>query len=740
MRIKQKFNHDWYYIDNFKEEYTNKDSEMDRFCPVLLPHANKELPYSYFDEKEYQFISCYKKDFTIEKNAKGKTIFIEFEGVMAACEVYVNGKYVGEHRGGYVPAVFDITPFVQYESKNTMVVKVDSREREDIPPFGNVIDYLTFGGIYRDVYLYILDTIHINNVFYNYKIKDDKIILEPIVYITSNEEKDIEIVLSLDNKEFSWNVTIQKGKEQELILNSIEITNIEMWDIKNPVRYSACMILKHQGKTLDNYETKLGFRNIQIDETGFHLNGRKIKLRGLNRHQSFPYVGYAMPKRVQQKDADILKYELGLNIVRTSHYPQSPYFLDRCDEIGLLVLEEIPGWQHISKREDWRNCVLSDVEKMIARDRNHPAIIMWGVRINESGDDHELYTRTNALARKLDPTRPTTGIRCICNSEFLEDVYAMNDFIYDGGETVLRSQQQVTGLDHKVPYIITEYNGHMFPTKRFDNEHRLIEHAMRHAIIQNEAGLRNEIMGAIGWCAFDYNTHCDFGSGDRICYHGVMDMFRIPKWASYVYLSQVSPKEKLVLQPLSHWTIGDRNQGGVSPLIVLTNCDHIEIKVEGKSLGKYYPDDNFRGLEHPPITVDFQFGEWGVGWGDLELLGYVNDEIAITRKFAKNPYLSRIDVKADDTLLYNDEMDATRIVCKLVDQYGNILPYLNEVLYLETQGDIEIIGPKTVATMGGCIGFWIKTTGKKANTEATVTIRCDRCKEENIKIQLRSMK
>lgn len=162
------------------------------------------------------------------------------------------------------------------------------------------------------------------------------------------------------------------------------------------------------------------------------MNGRKIKLLGLNRHQSYPYVGYAMPKRAQRRDADVLKEELGLNMVRTSHYPQSRHFLDRCDEIGLLVFEEIPGWQHIGG-EAWKEQAVRDVEDMIIRDRNHPSIVIWGVRINESQDDHDLYTRTNELARKLDPTRATGGVRYIVGSELLEDVYTINDFVHDGG-------------------------------------------------------------------------------------------------------------------------------------------------------------------------------------------------------------------------------------------------------------------------------------------------------------------
>jgi beta-galactosidase len=180
-----------------------------------------------------------------------------------------------------------------------------------------------------------------------------------------------------------------------------------------------------------------------------------------------------MPKRVQRRDAQILKHELKCNLVRTSHYPQSRHFLDCCDEIGLLVLGEIPGWQHIGD-EAWKLLVIDNVGRMIRRDWNHPSIILWGVRINESLDDHDFYTHTNALAHYLDPTRQTGGIRYFQAAEFLEDVFTMNDF----------------GFPLKPPnhprYLNTEFCGHTFPTKSFDNVTRLVEHTRRHSRVHNQ--------------------------------------------------------------------------------------------------------------------------------------------------------------------------------------------------------------------------------------------------------------
>jgi beta-galactosidase len=246
-------------------------------------------------------------------------------------------------------------------------------------------------------------------------------------------------------------------------------------------------------------------------------------------------VGYAMPKSMQELDAEILKKDLGVHLVRTSHYPQSKWFLDACDRLGLLVFEEIPGWQHIGD-EQFKEISKYNLKRMIKRDRNHPSIILWGVRINESRDDTTFYSEMNKIAHLYDETRPTGGVRNFQKSELLEDVYTYNDFIHNGQNRGLSDPTEV--LPRKAPYLVTEFNGHMFPTKTSDPEDRRVSHALRHSKVLSEMMESTKISGAIGWCMTDYNTHGDFGSGDRICHHGVLNMFRQKKLAAYVYSSR----------------------------------------------------------------------------------------------------------------------------------------------------------------------------------------------------------
>ena len=213
----------------------------------------------------------------------------------------------------------------------------------------------------------------------------------------------------------------------------IDVPSAERWDIDSPKLYTCEVTLE----TGDVQRVKFGFRDIEFRADGFYLNGRRVFMRGLNRHQSYPYMGYAAPESLQREDARILKEELCCNAVRTSHYPQSQYFIDECDRLGLLVFTELPGWQHIGD-ERWKEQACENLREMILQYRNHPSIVLWGVRINESVDDDAFYARTNAIAHELDPSRPTSGVRYIQKSSMdsgtnmVETAQMILLLIYDG--------------------------------------------------------------------------------------------------------------------------------------------------------------------------------------------------------------------------------------------------------------------------------------------------------------------
>ncbi len=676
------------------------------FQRVTLPHTNVELPWHSFDDKSYEFISLYRRHFVAPASWKGKRVFADFAGVMTAAKVFINGHSFEEYRGGYTPFSLELTQHLKLGAANVLAVVVDSTERADIPPFGGSIDYLTFGGIYRDVELRVVPETYISHLFakpVRVLAADRAVVVR--CYLDGPIEKPVTITAELRDSDRvlrSASATVQAAAPYHDV--TIEnLGDISLWDLSHRKLYQASARLDNG----DAVETRIGFREARFTEKGFLLNGQHIKLRGLNRHQTYPYTGGAMPARVQARDALVLRNELKCNIVRTSHYPQSPAFLDACDEAGLLVLEEIPGWQHIGDKA-WQDLAVDNVGRMIRRDWNHPSIVLWGVRINESGDNHDFYTRTNELARSLDDSRPTGGIRNRYDSEFLEDVFTMNDFGFP-----LRPPNHPA-------YLNTEFNGHMYSTKRFDNVERVAEHVIRHVRVHDQLASDDHYSGGIAWCAFDYASHRYFGSGDRICYHGISDIFRLPKPAAGFYKSQCDPEEEVVIEPGFFYAWGDKPAGngpGVVP--ICSNCDHLKIYYSGRLLLEADPDrKTYAHLKYPPFIVNLSRLSFGT-WGDLRIDGFVNGKLAGSRTLSGSGTDDRLVVKPDDTELLGDGRDATRVVLAVTDEYGNLRPFSTGAIQLTIAGPGEIVGENPFALSGGAGAVWVKAK------EAAGTIRLE---------------
>jgi beta-galactosidase len=706
-------NRNWLYSRSVAEGAHAKDFDESAYAKVVIPHTNIRLPWHSFDETSYEFVSSYRRHFKLPAQARGERVFVDFEGVMTASTVWLNGTRLGEYKGGYTPFSFELTPHLDFSGDNVLAVDVDSTERPDIPPFGYEVDYLTFGGIYREVSLRIVPATFLENVFAKPKgVLSEHPGLDVDCHILNLEPAEslrLEVVLRDGERvlEKGSQTIPSSGASSEAAVHTVHLENlksIKLWDLLHPNLYSVEVSLWRGDRQVDNVSRRIGFRVASFTEHGFELNGKVIKLRGLDRHQTFPFAGQAMPGRVQRRDALILRNQLKCNIVRTSHYPQSRHFLDACDEIGLLVLEEIPGWQHIGDVA-WQDISVDNVSRMIRRDWNHPSIILWGVRINESKDNHDFYTRTNAMAHTLDPTRQTGGIRYFQESEFLEDVFTMNDF----------------GFPLKPPnhprYLNTEFVGHTYPAKTIDQVERLTEHMIRHARVHDQLASNPQYAGGIAWCAFDYNTHGNFGSGDRICYHGVTDMFREPKPAAGFYKSQCDPAEEIVLEPAFHWARGDADVG-FSKAVVCSNCDHIKLYIRDQMIVEAGPDrKQFPHLRYAPFTLDL--GDPWHKWGDLRLEGYIGGKLVITKTYSGKGIDAKFMLLPDDTELIADGADTTRVVLRVTDEYGAVRPFANDAVKLELEGPAEIIGDNPFALVGGTGAVWIRAKEEPGRARLT---------------------
>lgn len=778
-------NDDWLFTEQFEDSLVAPEYPENTLQPVRLPHTCKETPFHYFDESLYQMVSGYRRHLLIPKDWQGKRILLTFEGAAHDSTVFCNGKKVGEHHCGYTAFTVDLTDNILYGQDNLLCVRLDSRENLNVPPFGYVIDYMTYGGIYRDVRLEVKENVSLSDIFVHTAIdfKSSPVTAQITSEITLTESAENMTIRqyympkSTAAAQESWRLLCEQTVSTDVSCDkefslTATITAPLLWDTEEANLYILKTQLYQDNTLLDETETTFGIREAVFKKDGFYLNGKKLMIRGLNRHQSYPYVGYAMPESMQRLDADFLKKELGLNAVRTSHYPQSHYFLERCDELGLLVFTEFPGWQHIGD-DAWKAQAVANAEDMIRQYRNHPSIILWGIRINESPDDDAFYEKTNAVAHKLDPSRPTGGVRAMKKSHLLEDVYTYNDFLHDGEMPGCDPKKKVTS-DMEKPYLISEYNGHMYPTKAFDNEERRSEHAIRHANVLDAVAGQPDIAGSFGWCMFDYNTHKDFGSGDRICYHGVMDMFRNPKLAANIYACE--QEQTPVLEITSSMDIGEHPGCNRGNIYILSNADSVKMYKNDRFIKEYLPGMSpYKHLKHGPILIDDFIGDSLaqnerfrpkhakeitdamnlVARGSLNhipkrlyltalklLLIYHIDFAEVTRLYTK--YIGdwggtatiyrfdaikdgkvvksvtkepvreiRLEAEADHTILTEQHTyDVALVRIRAVDDHGNVLPFYQEPVRLITEGDISIIGPDTIALQGGMGGTYVKSTGR----------------------------
>lgn len=757
----------WEFVSDWYDGFAVGEGEGER---VRLPHTVKEIPQHYADSQSYQMVCGYRKKLTLEPALAGKRLFVQFDGAAHIATVFLNGKELATHRCGYTAFRVDITDAAVLGGENWLAVKLDTTENGAVPPFGFVIDYLTYGGLYREVWLDVRERSYIEDL-----------------YVTTPDLTTLKIKPTLQDAEGCiLLVELQKG-ERVLLKKAftaggvitVRCPGVKSWDTEHPVLYTCRVSLLKIGRVMDTREVKVGFRTAEFKADGFYLNGKKTFLRGLNRHQCWPYVGYAAPERLQREDARILKQELACMAVRTSHYPQSQYFIDECDRLGLLVFTEIPGWQHIGG-EDWKNQAVENTREMVLQYRNHPSIVLWGVRINESQDDDELYRRTNAAAHELDPSRATSGVRFLEKSRLLEDVYAYNDFSHTGDNPGCKPRRAVM-QSRKKALLISEHTGHMYPTKSYDTWSHRQAQALRHARVQSDAAADGGHVGCFGWCMFDYPTHKDFGSGDRVCYHGVMDAFRNPKPAAALYASQ--GEGATVLTACTPMDIGDYPGGQIGDSAVLTNADSVRLYKNGNYVTTLRTGD-YPGLPHPPMILDDIIGElletqegfdekkadllrscllavrkhglahlppadlarmgvamtkYGLTFADAQKLygkyvGNWGGESTVWRldalkggKVASSVTLCpsaklHLEVTPSHTeLTEGDTYDMAAVRVRILDEYGSPSPYAQLPVTFRLEGAAQLVGPEVTTAEGGMTGTYVKTTGETGTAVLTVS-------------------
>lgn len=697
--------------------------------PVTLPHCVTSLSWQKWDPASWQHQWSYHRKFSLAgKLTGGERVFVEFDRVMGAATLSINGRFLPQHLGGYLPFEREITDHLQDE--NVLSMEVDSRWLP-IPPAGSSVgpisvDYLLPGGINGLARLRILPRMFVARAF-----------ARPVDVLST--ARRLEILCTLDagagvSGSCRLTATLSRGTsevsttsqpisiggagEVEATLTMSHLENVQLWDVAAPHLYDLTVTLHRDGHPVHNYITRVGFREARFKLDGFFLNGKRLQLFGLNRHEIYPYAGYAMSPRTFRRDAEILRHEFNCNIVRCSHYPQSPAFLDACDELGLLVWEETPGWQYIGD-DSWQDLVVKNVEEMVLRDRNRPSVVIWGVRVNESHNDPALYIRTRDLAHQLDGSRPTSGSMTSNSTvNWHQDVFAFDDYhAAPDGSVALRDP--LPG----VPFLFAEAVGQFNYPKghSFDNIYRRAgdaviqrQQAIFHAQAHDRASSNPRCAGLIAWCAFEYASLLNGYAAVK--YPGVADVFRIPKLGASFYLSQVDPKVKPVIEPNFYWDFGpDSPQGPGKRAAIFSNCERLEVQVAGGPKFTLRPDSSaFPHLKYPPFFADLDID--GSRKPELRMDGFVGNHLAISRSFSSDPASDHLSVKIDDSSIVGDGTDATRLVFQVTDKFGALRPFVHGSVKFEMDGPASLLGdnPFQLEDSGGSGAVWIKSVPRSS--------------------------
>jgi beta-galactosidase len=385
--------------------------------------------------------------------------------------------------------------------------------------------------------------------------------------------------------------------------------------------------------------------------------------------------------------------------------------------LGLLVWEELPGWQYIGDAP-WQELAIRDVEGMIRRDRNHSSIIIWGVRINESHNDPDLYRRTRALARSLDDSRPASGTmtpssRKDWQADWSQDVFAFDDYhaAPDGGVGIL---DPVEGFPYMIAETVGQFNyragkGFNRTYRRAGDIAEQMDQALFHAQAHDRVADHKRIAGAIAWCAFDYASLLNAYQGVKC--PGIADVFRLPKLGASFYLAQVDPSVRLVIEPNFYWDFGPQTPSGPGEhAAIFSNCERLELSIDGHSRAVLHPDRAaFPNLKHPPFFADLKLD--GSAHPDLRIDGYVKNARVLSRSFSSDHAADRLWLHAEDTELVRDGSDATRLHFAAVDKFGAQRAFATGAVSLKIDGPGEIVGdnPFSLDDNGGAGAVFVRT-------------------------------
>ncbi|ANW96212.1 beta-galactosidase [Wenyingzhuangia fucanilytica] len=730
-----KINSEWKFKlldkdDNNEAQFENVDFNDSNWETVNLPHTAHLEPL--IVNNQWQGICWYRKSFDLPLVDDDKKVFVEFEAAMSHSVIWINGVEVAMHKGGYLPVVIDATKYIVKGQTNTIAVRLNNTDNPLTGPKPLAkLDFNMYGGLYRNAWLSVKDKLYISHpaiankvagggVFITYpKVSKDlsEIAIKTNVVNEFTSDKTIKVTQKIlfDNKEVqsktTSDISIQSGKDIDVSMN-ITLPNAKLWSPKQPNLYSLETSIIVDGNIIDQETTRFGIRKFEFKNKELFINGEKTFLRGVNRHQEYPFVGYALSDNAQYRDAKKIK-DAGFNYIRLSHYPQSPSFLDACDELGLVVLDAILGWQYYLDNDQFRAYCYKSAEQLIRRDRNHPSVLAWEVSLNETQMPVFFMEELDRIVHAEYPGEN------VYSSGWMDDVY----------DIYLQARQHRILSPHKLkdkPYSVSEYgdweyysknaglNQDQLPNdlrdefssrqKRAFGEERLLRQAANVQEAHND-NLQNTVAFSDSyWVMYDYNR----GYHNDIEASGLMDIFRLPKFAYYFYQSQRDIEDGAVVKIASYW-----NKKSPLNLKVYSNCDELALYLNDELIGKQKPDTdkNSSDLSHPPFTFNLKSFKAGT----LKAVGYVDGkEVKIDEVTTPgNPTALKIWIDTSGKKPEAGVNDVLFVYVAAVDENGTIVPDYSEKVTFEIEGDASMQNVGEIKAEAGIATGLLKIGTKK---------------------------
>ena len=711
------------------KEFNDKD-----WTVVSLPDGIEYLPTEASGCINYQGEVWYRKHFTPDAALKGKKLFLHFEAIMGKSKVFVNGKLLTEHFGGYLPVIADVTDVLDWNGDNVIAVWADNSDDPSYPPgkAQDVLDYTYFGGIYRDCWLIAHNNVFITDPNYENevaggglfvafgKVSDALAEVQLKIHVRNATKNPFSgrveyMLLQPDGTEvarLSDKIQVKAGRATT-VSDRMPVKQPMLWTPSTPTLYNLLVrVLDKEGNVIDGYRRRIGIRSIEFKgKDGFFLNGRPYgkPLIGANRHQDFAVVGNAVANSIHWRDAKKLK-DVGMEIIRNAHCPQDPAFMDACDELGLFVIVNTPGWQFWNDAPEFAQRVYSDIRNVVRRDRNHPSVWLWEPILNEtwypadfakntrdivdaeypypycySGSDSEARGHENFpvyfahpanmqdASKEIDPTKTYFTREWGDNVDDWSSHNSPSRVARNWGEQPMRVQAQ----HYACPY---------YPVTSYDV---LYKQSPQH-------------VGGCLWHSFDHQR----GYHPVPFYGGLMDVFRQPKYSYYMFMAQ-RPAVK-----------NDRNAGS-GPMVyiahemtpfsgkdvtVYSNCDEVRLTFnKGGKTYTYKKDKNRPGMPSPVITFpdvyDFMMDKAfsrTQKQDDVYLLaeGLIDGKVVATHKVvpARRPEKILLWMDNEGTDLKADGSDFVTVVAAVADKNGNIKRLNNYNIRFSIEGEGRLLG------------------------------------------------